>query len=141
MANSAWSILVGVELDTSTAKLKRQLDKAAKGLNVPIDTKDAKKGLDDLSNSAEDVSLTFQAANLIFNRSVDIISSMVGEVYALNSALIEFQKVSDLSGESLDRYVDSLAEMGQAVARTGKPWCLSRGDGMANQHREQFKIQ
>lgn len=117
MANSAWSVLVGVELDTDTRKLQAQLDKAAKGVNLSFQTHKS-KDWKNLIEQGEKASLTFQAANLIFSRSVEVITSMVEEVYNLNGALIEFQKVSDLSGEGLNDYVDKLTELGQEVART-----------------------
>lgn len=153
MAGSNFSILVDVELQTNT--IRQQLQAATKGIKLDLKSTDASKGLKDIESSAKNtknavdelndsgqaVGLTFQEANLIFSRSVEAISSMVDQVYQMNSALIEFRKVSDLSGESLDKYVTQLQEMGSTVARTGKPKCLSRGVGMVNQHQELFKIQ
>ena len=43
---------------------------------------------------------------------------MADVVSELDAALIEYQKVSDLSGKSLKRYSDNLGEMGLTVART-----------------------
>ena len=85
--------------------------------------------------------LTFQAANEIFSTSIDIIKSMVEQVYALDAAIIEFQKVSDLSGQALDNYISKLSTMGEAVARTGKPKCQAPDDGIVNQHQEPLEIQ
>ena len=67
-------------------------------------------------------------------RSLDIISAMVDEVYALDASLTEFKKVSELDGSSLDAYQKKLAEIGKTVARTGKPKCQARNVGMVNQH-------
>lgn len=130
--NSNYSILVDVELQLDD--IQRQLDKAAKDMKLDLNTSATKKGLDDISDSAEDVSLTFQAANAIFSKTIDIIANMTEEVYALDGALTEFKKVSDLSGTSLDSYVQKLSIMGSAVARTGKPKCQAPNDGMVNQH-------
>lgn len=130
--NSNYSILVDVELQLDD--IQRQLDKAAKDMKLDLNTSATKKGLDDISDSAEDVSLTFQAANAIFSKTIDIIANMTEEVYALDGALTEFKKVSDLSGTSLDSYVQKLSTMGSAVARTGKPKCQAPNDGMVNQH-------
>lgn len=130
--NSNYSILVDVELQLDD--IQRQLDKAAKDMKLDLNTSATKKGLDDISDSAEDVSLTFQAANAIFSKTIDIIANMTEEVYALDRALTEFKKVSDLSGTSLDSYVQKLSTMGSAVARTGKPKCQAPNDGMVNQH-------
>lgn len=137
--NSNYSILVDVELQLDD--IQRQLDKAAKDMKLDLNTSATKKGLDDISDSAEDVSLTFQAANAIFSKTIDIIANMTEEVYALDGALTEFKKVSDLSGTSLDSYVQKLSIMGSAVARTGKPKCQAPNDGMVNQHLDLFKNQ
>ena len=90
--------------------------------------------IDQAAKSAENLGLTFQEANLIMSRSLDIITSMVDEVYALDSSLTEFKKVSDLSGASLENYTNKLSEIGKTVARTGKPKRQARSDGMVNQH-------
>lgn len=138
MANN-YSVLVGVELDTKN--VQQQLNQNLKNLKVDLDTKDAVKGMQDLDSITEDVSLTFQAANEIFRTSIEIIGSMVEQVYALNAAQIEFQKVSDLSGLALDDYIAKLSNMGSTVARTGKPKCQAPDDGIANQHQYPLEIQ
>lgn len=138
MANN-YSVLVGVELDTKN--VQQQLNQNLKNLKVDLNTKDAVKGMQDLNSATEDVSLTFQAANEIFSKSIEIIGAMVDQVYELDAAIIEFQKVSDLSGESLDNYISKLNEMGSTVARTGKPKCQAPDDGIANQHQEPLEIQ
>ena len=137
--NSNYSILVDVELETST--IKKQLDEASKNIKINLDTKNAKQDIEDLSYAMEDTSLTFQAANEIFSRSIEVISSMVDQVYELDTAFTDFKKVSDLSGSALDDYVTKLSNMGQAVARTGKPKRQAPDDGIVNQHQEPLEIQ
>ena len=137
--NSNYSILVDVELETSA--IKKQLDDAAKNVKLDLDTKNATQDLTDLGDTMEDTSLTFQAANEIFSKSIEVISSMIDQVYELDGALTEFRKVSDLSGSALDDYVAKLSDMGGAVARTGKPKCQASDDGIANQHQEPLEIQ
>lgn len=137
--NSNYSILVDVELITSG--IQKQLNNAAKNTKISIDTKDAQSNVRGLSQDVGDLGLTFQEANLIMNQSIEIIASMVEQVFELDTAMTEFKKVSELSGSALDKYVSKLSSMGNAVARTGKPKCLSRGVGMVNQHQELFKIQ
>lgn len=149
MAGSNFSILVDVELQTNT--IRQQLQNAAKNIDLSVNSKgleEASKNvknvsdaLDGLHQKGQDIGLTFQEANLIFSHSVEAISSMVEQVYQMDSALTEFRKVSDLAGDSLNKYVTQLQTMGEAVARTGKPKCLSRGVGMVNQRQELFKIQ
>lgn len=131
MAGKNYSILVDVELQTKN--IQQQLNNATKNTKISFDTKDAKGNVEDLSKSVKDMGLTFQEANLIMSRSIEIITSMIDNVYALDTALTEYKKVSDLSGAALDNYVDKLSKMGTEVARTGKPKCLSRGVGMVNQ--------
>ena len=130
--NSNYSILVDVELETST--IKKQLNDASKNVVINFDTKQAVENVNDLTDSVSEMGLTYQEANMIMSRSLEIIGSMVSQVFELDTALTEFKKVSDLSGSSLEAYVDKLTEMGSAVARTGKPKCLSRSVGMVNQY-------
>lgn len=137
--NSNYSILVDVELITSG--IQKQLNNAAKNTKISFDTKDAQSNVRGLSQDVEDLGLTFQEANLIMNQSIEIIASMVEQVFELDTAMTEFKKVSELSGSALDKYVSKLSSMGNAVARTGKPKRMSRGVGMVNQHQELFKIQ
>lgn len=126
MAN--YKILVDVELDT--AELKKKLKDATKDTKVKLDSSD----IEEATKQAEKFGLTFQEANLIMNKSIEIISAMVDEVYTLDSAMTEFKKVSTLDGSSLDAYEEKLAKIGKTVARTGKPKCQARSDGMVNQH-------
>ena len=139
MAGKNYSILVDVELNTKN--VQQQLNNKLKDLKVNMDTKDATKSLKELDSSMMDTYLTFQAANEIFSTSIDIIKSMVEQVYKLDAAIIEFQKVSDLSGQPLDNYISKLSEMGSAVARTGEPKCQAPDDGMVNQHQAPLEIQ
>ena len=129
---SQYSILVDVDLNTDT--INQQLKDIQKKIEPIVfpgikdtskDVKDlgeatskAAKDVDELNSSTADALLTYQAAHEIFQKSVDAIMSIVDAVYTLNDAEIEFQKVSDLSGQALDDYVDKLAGMGGAVGRT-----------------------
>lgn len=134
-----YSILADVELKTSN--IQNQLNQQAKNLKLTLDTKDAVANTESLGEAMRGTSLTFQAANEIFSKSIEIIESMVDKVYKLDEAIIEFQKVSDLSGEDLDRYIVKLSEMGSTVARTGKPKRQAPEDGIANQLQEPLEIQ
>lgn len=110
MAN--YSILLDAKFQTQ--QIQKELDKIKTNVKFDVDTKEAQQNVEDLG-------LTFQQANLIMQKSIDIISSMVEQVYELDGSLTEFKKVSDLSGSSLDKYVSKLSQMGKTVARTGKP--------------------
>lgn len=99
-----YSILVDVELQTKQAQ--QQLKNAFKNTKVTIDSSDMKDltaQTNKATESVEDLGLTFQQANLIMQKSLDIIASMVEQVYELDGAITEFKKVSDLSGTSLDK--------------------------------------
>lgn len=134
--NTSWNIGVGIEIKTSTREIQQQLNNAAKNININIDAKGAKEASDGINNlsdnmneassSAENFELTYQAANMIMEKSIEIISSMVSEVYTLNAAQVELAKVTDLSGESMDEYVSKLTDMGAEVAKTGKLWTGAR---------------
>ena len=113
MANTAWSIRVGVDLDTSD--IQRQLNNATQGAKIDLDTSGAEGDLDNLNNKFD---VTYQMANKIYQLSKEAISAMVEQVYTVDKALTEFKKVSDLRGSGLDEYVKELGESGQIVART-----------------------
>lgn len=113
MANTAWAIRVGVDLDTSD--IQSQLNKATKGTKVNLDTNGAQGSLDNLNSK---FNITYQMANKIYQMSKQAISAMVQEVYTVDKALTEFKKVSDLRGIGLQEYSQELAEAGQGVART-----------------------
>lgn len=135
-----YSILVGIKLDTSD--VQKQLDKIKLNdinINVKVNGKDelketneilketnkenkkASKAAKEHADEVEKLGLTYQQANTIMSKSVEIISMMVDNVFSLDDALTSFKKVSDLSGQSLDNYVEKLTEMGLEVGRTGKP--------------------
>lgn len=128
-SNNDYSILAKVVLDLNN--IQSQLNNAAKKVTFKVDGKGIRSvtaELDTMSTAtqqaskhAEDLGLTYQQARLIMDKCVDTISSMVEQVYTLNSAITEFKKVSDLRGSGLEDYVQSLSEMGKTVARTGKP--------------------
>ena len=128
-SNNDYSILAKVVLDLNN--IQSQLNNAAKKVTFKVDGKGIRSvtaELDTMSTAtqqaskhAEDLGLTYQQARLIMDKCVDTISSMVEQVYTLNSAMTEFKKVSDLRGSGLEDYVQSLSEMGKAGARTGKP--------------------
>lgn len=113
MAGSAWSIRVGVDLDTSD--IQSQLNNATQNTKIRLDTGGAEGDLDKLNKRFD---ITYQMANKIYQISKEAIGSMVKEVYTVDKALTEFKKVSDLRDSGLDEYVKGLGESGQLVART-----------------------
>lgn len=121
-----YGILVGVDLDVKGSQIQKQLDEYTKGKNIKISTEiegtekveKLKEASDRAVESAENLGLSYHVASQILNKSIEAIGAMVEEVYKLDDALVEFQKVSDLSGGSLDKYVDGLSEVRDSVART-----------------------
>lgn len=113
-----FTILVDAEIQ-NISQITKQLQSLGKSTKFNIDVN--APGLKNAALNAENMGLSFQQANAIMTTSIDIISSMVDQVFEMNDALTEFQKVSDLAGTSLDSYVDKLTQMGDEVARTGKP--------------------
>ena len=130
-SNSNFSALFDVELDTSN--IQKQLDSAIKNIKAKVGLEVDAKGIKGIStemdkatesinatsNAMDNAELSFNAANEIFSTTIDIITAMVDQVYELDTAITEFTKVSDLSGESLTKYIGQLNEMGNSVARTG----------------------
>lgn len=120
MAGSAYSILVDVQLDTSS--LQKQLSGLGSSINLRANSSGisaASSAVDGLSNSMKNAGLTYQEANMIFDKSVTAIGAMVDQVFEMDSALTEFAKVSELDSSSLDSYVAKMTELGDTVARTG----------------------
>ena len=142
--NSNYNIVVGVdfqknEVQDKLDKLVKELEKKNEvNLKVNVDSS-AEKNLKQIGDAAEDVNsaggrigITYQAANAILSKTVEIASSMVDQVYELDSAMTEFQKVSNLRGRDLDDYQQKLSEIGRTVARTGKPKCQARNVRIEN---------
>lgn len=125
--SSNYSILVDAQLNLDDIEKKLK----SKKYEIPLDTssiKSGKKDIDDavqstknLNDAGQDLELTFNVANEVFNKFTSVIKDMVGQVYELDSALTEFKKVSDLNGQALDEYTNKLSKIGQTVGRTGKP--------------------
>ena len=126
-----YSILVDVEFETQQIQKKlKDATKSLKDVKINVDDKDIK----DATKAAEDFGLTFQEANLVMQKSLDIISQMVDEVYTLNDSMTELKKVSSLDDSGLDKYQEKLTNIGKTVGRTGKPKCQARNVRIVNQH-------
>lgn len=62
----------------------------------------------------------FTSAFYIINKSIQTIKSMVNKVTELDTSLMELQKVTTLSGDSLAQFTDNAYKTGKEVGRTGK---------------------
>jgi len=63
--------------------------------------------------------LTYNTVTQFFNTVMNGIRDMIDQVKELDAALVELQKVTDLEGEALDKFVDKAYEAGETVAKTG----------------------
>lgn len=133
MASSTdFSILARVVLDVSD--IQKQLNNAAKNIKdvsikVNADGVSAAQSglsgvassLGDVDRAANDGMLTWQQYREMIDVATDAIKSFAEQTYEVDAALTELKKVSDLQGESLNKYVQGLTAAGKDVARTGKP--------------------
>ena len=62
---------------------------------------------------------TYMSVTTVFYQTVAAIRSMIDEVVELDSALVELQKVTDLEGESLDKFTKKAYDAAETVAKTG----------------------
>lgn len=111
-SGSNYSIIVDAELDLKS--IDEQLKQSRKTIKFDVDSGSAKQQLQDLG-------LTYQQLQLIASKSIETFKILSGQVFELDGAITEFQKVSDLSGDALDSYVSKLSEAGREVSRAGKP--------------------
>lgn len=109
MATSNFSVLVDLVPDVSS--LRQRLNNQ----NIRINTQVTG------TESVQEAIITWQQYRAILNLATRAIESLIGQTMKLDEALTNFKKVSTLSGNELDRYVDKLAQEGKQVARTGKP--------------------
>lgn len=75
--------------------------------------------VDKLTESGTAAGESYSQLMETFQRMVQVYQSLSEQVFEVDNALTEFKKVSDLSGESLNQYVDQLQELGGTVGRTG----------------------
>ena len=62
----------------------------------------------------------FTSTFYIISKGISTIKSMVNEVTQLDTSLMELQKVTTLSGDSLTQFTDEAYKTGKEVGRTGK---------------------
>ena len=123
MATSNFSVLVDLVPDVSSLKkkLKNQNIEIKAGVTGTEKVKNLNTAVQDNTKAVEDATLTWQQYREMLNLATRAIEAFVGQTMEMDESLTEFKKVSTLSGNELDRYVDKLSEAGKQVARTGKP--------------------
>ena len=109
---------IALKFDTSGAKkVEKQLsDLVGKFNAVNVKTKETQQGLEDIFVKMNKFNMVGQAIGFIYQA----INNAAEAVVKLDSAVTEFRKVSDLSGESLEKYKNKLTEIGKTTARTGE---------------------
>ena len=123
MATSNFSVLVDLVPDVSSLnkKLKNQNIEIKVGVTGTEKVKNLNTAVQDNAKAVEDAALTWQQYREMLNLATRAIKAFVGQTMEMDEALTEFKKVSTLSGNELDKYIDKLAQAGKQVARTGKP--------------------
>ena len=123
MATSNFSVLVDLVPDVSSLKkkLKNQNIEIKAGVTGTEKVKNLNAAVQDNAKAVEDAALTWQQYREMLNLATRAIEAFVGQTMEMDESLTEFKKVSTLSGNELDRYVNKLSEAGKQVARTGKP--------------------
>ena len=123
MATSNFSVLVDLVPDVSSLKkkLKNQNIEIKVGVTGTEKVKNLNAAVQDNAKAVEDAALTWQQYREMLNLATRAIKLFVEQTMKMDESMTEFKKVSTLSGNELDRYVDKLSEAGKQVARTGKP--------------------
>lgn len=88
-------------------------------LQLTQGAQDASEQIRETATAVEESTLSYQEWNVVLNACIDTIKSFAEQTFEMDSALTDFKKVSDLSGDSLNQYVDKLQDLGSTVARTG----------------------
>ena len=102
-------------MSNSITKVKSTVDTTSKSIQTA--SKHTRTLGEDFVSTAGKVA-KFGAITAIFGLVTTVASEAVKSVKELDSAMTEFNKVSELSGESLTEYTKMLGEMGTEVART-----------------------
>lgn len=128
-SNTDFSILARVVLDVSD--IQKQLSAVSKNIKFNINSSSVSAASGAVGQLGNDVNNTSQAVAqaedswykyyVVLKMVENAVTSMAEQTYELDSAITELKKVTDLQGESLDKYVQGLAKSGKDVARTGKP--------------------
>ena len=62
----------------------------------------------------------FASGAAIIQKTISVIKSMVTEVKALDTSLVELQKVTGLTGDALSQFTDKAYQVGSSLGRTGQ---------------------
>ena len=130
-----FEILVSASLSgAAKTKIQEQLNKISSGLNLNIKSGSVSglnKSLSELqqkfgeaSNSGNNLTKTIEnfsnwkITQATISALKEGMSSVVEEVKNLDSSLVEFQKVTDLTDTEMDNFINNSYKTAEAVART-----------------------
>lgn len=143
LENALKDIKVNIDLNTASTNISELLRATTNGfqnIQVGVDTRNAENqlqnlqermnnlggnnnngdgGLQDLADGADEAGASYAELAQTAQIAMDAFQAMTEQVFEMNAAQVEFQKVSDLSGASLDNYISKLQDLGSTVARTG----------------------
>ena len=120
---------VGDQVGETVKQMTRDLTKEESEVKKDTEAKkENSKATKEMSNSNKNLGQSFAdivakvskfyLATLPIQTMQRAISEAVETVKEFDNAMIEFRKVSDLSGESLQNYIDKLAKMGEITGST-----------------------
>ena len=120
---------VGEQVGETVKQMTRDLTKEESEVKKDTEAKkENSKATKEMSNSNKNLGQSFAdivakvskfyLATLPIQTMQRAISEAVETVKEFDNAMIEFRKVSDLSGESLQNYIDKLAKMGEITGST-----------------------
>jgi len=75
--------------------------------------------LGELANNTKKFFSWYSIAGVVTG-AVRTIKGMINVIIELDDSLIELQKVTDLTGQELDKFIDKAYDLGSQIARTGK---------------------
>lgn len=115
-------------LEKKVAHLQLKVDsKKIKTANKDLNqlNKTARQGKDDANKwqyswtKAFQSFTTYMSVTTVFYQTINTIKNMINEVIELDDALVELRKVTDLEGESLQKFTQNAYDAAEAVAKTG----------------------
>ena len=124
--NSNYYILVDAKLKTSTLQAQlNQISNSYKGISFGSTQQSADKAAKSVKNLGDKTDslwskFTRIGTTLSMLRTLaNTIEEVVQPVVELDNALVNFKKVSDLSGQALEDYTDKAYALASTVAKTG----------------------
>lgn len=107
-----------VTADTPKAKLRLK-ELSSEITQFGIKAKESSSTTNSFSDSLKRF-LTFYSLHDVISTTKRVVRELVDTVYDLSESLLEIQKVSDLTGKSLDSFINQAYKIGDKLSKTGK---------------------